>query len=241
MDTRRFAISLVVGAASALAFVGVHPRGHSHLPVLGERAAAQTLETASIGIRSLPDTGSSDPWHRFELTIPPSTPPLDMHVAFLVDGKGSEAIFEESHAWPQTLPFKYRLSSDDSGMNDISDLQGPKHKKVLITYSADVGDYGTVSDSETIRFRHGSNGPRSIYNYVAGAGVAIGARTVLDDRMLSDKYFTGSFGGPFRRLGSVPKTPPGTLHNVVVYVQFLPHQGPPSLGRSCTAQLLNLP
>ncbi len=238
MDTQRFAISLAVGA---LMFVGAHPRGHSLLPAIEERAAAQTPEAAHIQIEALPNADGEGLWHRFKITVPPTNPPLDMDVAFLVDGKGSEMVIEEPHAWPQALPFKYRLDSNNSGRNDISDLQGPKHPTVLITYSAVVGDYGTVSDSKTIRFQHGSNGPRDIYNYVAGAGAAIGTKTILDDRMLSDKYFTGSFGGPFRQLGFVPKTPPGTLHHVVVYIQFLPHQGPAAQGRSCTAQRLTLP
>jgi len=252
MNPRRIVIIIVIiaalGVGAALFSAGVHHLGggHSASPTIGIPAAAQTPAPTAIEIKSMPSIvgNDDDPWHRFEITVPPSNPPLDMHVAFLVDGKGEEVIDEEPHAWPQPILFKYRLDSDDdSRVKDILEAQGLPVKKNLVTYKFAAGTNGQAGFNKTIRFQHGPGGNGESTSGPDNRDYAIGKKIVLDSRIISDSTFRGNFEkgltyDQWTQPGYAPKTPPGLVHHLSVYVMFTPHQGPPVTGHQSIAREL---
>jgi len=246
MDKGRIAVFLALGVGIMLFLARTHAPGYSFAPV-GVPAAAQTPAPALIQIKSVPSIGDSDldPWHHFEITVPPSNPPLDMHVAFLVDGKGEETIDEEPSAWPQPIPFKYRLDSDDdSRVKDILETQGLPVKKNLVTYKFAAGsDNGWTGFNKTIRFQHEPGGNGETTGTSSFMSAAIGKKIVLDSRIISDSTFRGNFekGSTFSQWTNpeyAPKTPQGLVHHLSVYVMFTPHQGPPVTGHQSIAREL---
>ena len=239
MNTRAVSIFLVVGMAAALLTHYLRsPRHLLPLPVTGTPVAAQTPLVQSVVVQGIPNTEKSadDSWHRFEITLPKTNAPLDMHVAFLVDGKGEEIVFEQPQAWPQRIPFQYRLDNDDdSRVKAILEAQGLPVKKNLVTYHFAAGTNGYVGFDKTIQFRRepGGNGESS-----GGAGDnngAIGQKIVLYSSIVTDTGFKGDFqeGLTFDQRtqpGYTPRFPPGLVHHLSVYVMFQSHQGPPVKG-----------
>ncbi len=238
MNRLRIGVSATIGGGAALLFVGVHTRGPSLLPVVGDRAAAQTPSKTTIIVKPLPHTKEyeEDPWHRFEITVPPTIPPLDMHVAFLVDGKGQDNVTMEPHSWDQPLPFKYRLDSDGDGrVKDILEAQGFPVKRNLVTYRFASGSYGWVGFSKTIRFQHSPGGALESSSGTSSDGkvtAMVGQKIFLENRLLSDTDFQGNLSSlrtpeEYDQPEYAPKTAPGLVHHLSVYLMFMPHQGPP--------------
>ena len=196
MNKRSIAVFLVLAAGAVLLFARTHAPGHSLAPIAISPAAAQTPNTQAILIEQAPSTGGTDdPWHRFEITLPKTNTPLDMHVAFLVDGKGEEIIFEQPQAWSQPMPFQYRLDSDDdSRVKTILSAQGLPVKKNLVTYHFAAGTNGWIGFDKTIRFQHepGGNG-ESTGDGPALQDNAIGQKIVLYSSIISDSSFQGNF------------------------------------------------
>lgn len=242
MDNRRIAVAIALASGVALFLVRIFPHGHSLLPTIGNQAAAQTTDSAAILVKSLPHTSEyeedpwEDPWHRYEITVPPTNPPLDMHVAFLVDGRGQDNVTMEPHSWNQPLPFRYRLDSiDDRHVKDILEAHGLPVKKNLVTYRFASGSYGWVGFNKTIRFQHGPGDTlesSSSTNIDGNLTAIVGQKLLLENRMLLDENFKGDpdkVGTFVQQLQPefAPRTPPGMVHHLVVYLMFTPHQGPP--------------
>ena len=241
MNMRRITVFLVLGMAAALFMARSHAPHTPIAPLAILPAAAQTPNIQSIRVEQVPSTGGTDdPWHRFEITLPKTNTPLDMHTAFLVDGKGEEIVFEQPQAWSQPIPFKFRLDSDDdSRVKTILAAQGLPIKKNLVTYKFAAGtDYvmgasGSLGFDKTIRFQHepGGNGEST------GGGPdnrdnAIGQKIVLYSSIISDNSFKGDFEtgmtyDQWTQPAYAPKFPAGMVHHLSVYVMFTPHQGPP--------------
>lgn len=238
MNQRYIAGFLVLGAGAALLFARKHSPGPSFAPMAISPAAAQTPNVQSIRVEQSPSTGGTDdPWHRFEITLPKTSTPLDMHVAFLVDGKGEEVVSEQPQAWSQPLPFKFRLDSDDdSRVKTILEAQGLPVKKNLVTYHFAAGTQGWVGFDKTIRFQHEPGGTGESTGYEAGnTNNAIGQKIILYSSIISDSSFKGNFEkgltyDQWIQPGYAPKFPAGMVHHLSVYVMFQPHQGPPVKG-----------
>ena len=239
MNTRYITIFLVLGMAAALFLTHSHLSRPSPIPFAGSPAAAQTPNTQFILVQPAPNTSinEDDPWHRFEITLPKTSTPLDMHVAFLVDGKGEETVFEQPQAWPQPMPFQYRLdNNDDSRVKVILAAQSLPVKKNLVTYHFAAGTNGWVGFDKTIRFQHepGVNG-ESTGDGPDNRDNAIGQKIVFYSSIVSDRDFKGNFekGLTFDQWTKpeyAPHFPPGMVHHLSVYVMFQPHQGPPVKG-----------
>ncbi len=226
---RRIAAFTAVGAMAAF-FVGIQPR----LWVIGEGAAAQPPAPLLITVTSRPNTNiNDDPWHRFQLSVPPTSPPLDMHVAFLIDGKGEETVIQEPRALSEPLPFKYRLDTDDdSRVKGILEAQGFPVKKNLVTYRFGAGTFNTVEYNQTIRFRHRPGGQQLAMGHNDIMQAAVGKKIILENRLLCDEDFKGDLDKVTTldqqlRPGFAPKTALGMVHHLAVYLMFTPHQGPP--------------
>jgi hypothetical protein len=247
MNIRYITIFLVLGMTAAIFLTHSHLSRISPLPIVGTPVAAQTPDPTLIQVKSVPATGDSDldPWHHFEITVPQTNPPLDMHMAFLVDGKGTEVIDEQPQAWSQPIPFKYRLDSDDdSRVKTILEAQGLPIKKNLVTYHFAAGTEGGVSFDRTIRFQHepGGNG-ESTGEGPNNRDNAIGQKIVFYSSIISDSSFRGNFEkgltyDQWTRPGYAPKFPAGLVHHLSVYVMFTPHQGPPVKGNESIAREL---
>ena len=233
MNTRTITAFLVLGMAAALFFTYAHPSHRLLAPVIGSPVAAQTPASSHIFVKYLPnpDTGNENPWHRYEITLPVTSPPLDMHTVFLVDGKGEETVSQSTTPWSQPLPFRYRLdSSDDSRVKDILEAQGFAVKKNLVTYAFAAGAYGTISYNTTLRFHTEPGGQQEGSVPSDAMPAAIGEKIVLENRILSDRGFKGDFDKVFSLSQQLdpkfaPKTPPGMVHHLVVYLMFQPHKG----------------
>ncbi len=245
MVPRNVALIAATGAAAVLGMVSFHASGSSHLPVpvVGSRAAAQAPAITEVTVKPLLNTtGSDDPWSRFEVTVPPSTPSPDMHVAFLVDGKGTETITEQPEAWPQSMPFKYRLDrDDDSRVKVILQAQGLPVKKNLITYHFAAGTLGWIGDDRTIHFRHGLGGPTEGTGLYEITHAQVGQKIVLQNILITDSTYKGNMFKDFifnqwTQPKFAPKTPPGMVHHLVVYLLFTPHHGPLVKGHRSISQ-----
>lgn len=240
MVPRSAVLIAATGAAAVLGMVSFRPSGpsRSFAPVVGNRVAAQAPAITDITVKPLPDTsGSDDPWHRFEVTVPPSTPPLDMHIAFLIDGKGTETITEQPQAWPQPMQFKYRLNSDDdSRVKAILQAQGLPVKENLITYhfAAGISDGSGVGYDRTIHFWHGLGGPAQ-NTFPDITHTQVGQKIVLHNSLITDSAYKSDLDKDFisnrwTQPEFAPKTPPGMVHHLAVYLLFTPHHGPPVKG-----------
>lgn len=244
MNTRTITVFLVLGMAAALFFTYAHPSHRMIAPVIGTPAAAQTPGADLVVVKSVPNTVTTadDLWRHYEITVPQTNPPLDMHVAFLVDGKGEETVFEQPQAWPQRMPFQYRLDNDDdSRVKAILEAQGLPVKKNLVTYHFAAGTHGyvgfdrTIGFHKTIRFQHEPGGNGESAGDSGDMNNAIGQKVVLYSSIVSDTTFKGNFEkgltfGQWTQPGYAPKFPPGLVHHLSVYVMFQPHQGPPVKG-----------
>lgn len=235
MNTRSVTGFLVLGMAAALFLTHAHSPRHLPMPVAGSPVTAQTSAPQSILIQQTPSVGSSndDSWHRYQITVAQSRVPLDLHMVFLVDGKGTEIVLEQPQAWPQPMPFQYRLDSDDDRrVKTILEAQGLPVKENLITYHFAAGTNGWVGFDKTIRFQHGLGG-----NGISSVGPSsqsstIGQKVVLFSSEICDTSFKGPFEqgqtyDPLTQPEYAPKTPPGMVHHLSVYILFQPHQGPP--------------
>ena len=246
MNTRSVTGFLVLGMAAAL--ILTHARSPRHLPVpmVGSPVTAQTSSLQSILIQQAPNVGSNndDPWRRFQITVPAANPPLDMHVAFLVDGKGTEVVLEQPRAWPQTIPFQYRLDSDDdSRVKAILEAQGLPVKKNFITYHFAAGTNGWSGFDKTIQFQHEPGGNGEFSEGPPSLTCKIGQKSVLYSSIVSDKDFKGNFGqgltyDQWTEPSYAPKTAPGMVHHLSVYILFQPHQGPPVKGTTSISREL---
>ena len=236
MNTRSVTIFLVLGMAAALLLTRLHSPRRLPLPVIGSPAVAQTPSPQSILVQQTPGTGIDDPWRRYQITVPTASPPLDMHVAFLVDGKGTEVVLEQPQPWPQPIPFQYRLDSDDdSRVKAILEAQGLPVKKNLVTYHFAAGANGWTGFDKTIQFQHEPGGNGETSDGGGNLENPIGKKIVLYSSIISDKSFKGSFEqgltyDQWTQPGYAPKFPPGLVHHLSVYVMFQPHQGPPVKG-----------
>jgi hypothetical protein len=235
MNIRYITIFLVLGMTAALFLTHSHLLRLSPLPIAGSPAAAQTPAPTTIQIEALPKTGDNafDPWQHFAITVPLTNPPLDMHTVFLVDGKGTEIVDEEPHAWSQPILFKYRLDSDDdSRVKAILAAQGLPVKENLITYHFAAGTNGWSAFDKTIRFLHGPGGNGESTGGPIEMSAKVGGKIILYSALISDKQFKGSLGGSaWMKPEYAPKTPPGMVHHLCVYILFQLHQGPPVKGR----------
>jgi len=238
MNPRPIAVVSALGVGAALFFAGVHRHGGTLVPAVGLPAAAQTPSPATVQVKSLPNTERDDEdlWHHYEITVPSTNPPLDMHVAFLVDGKGEETVAMRPDTWPQPQPFKYRLNhDDDSRVKDILEAQGLPVKENLITYTCAFEAGNGISFNKTIRFRHEMGGPQMggpqewLGNNETVSAPA-GQKIILQNDVVSDRSFKGGLDKiitPEQQMEPkyAPKTPPGMVHHLVVYVMFTPHHG----------------
>lgn len=245
MVPRNAVLIAAAGAAAALWIVGCRASGPSPLPVpiVGSRAAAQTPQVTGIVVKTMPSAGDTDdPWHRFEFTVPPSNPPLDMHVAFLVDGKGAETITEQPQAWSHPIQFKYRLNSeDDSRVKAILQAQGLPVKENLITYHFAAGASGWTGYDRTIHFRHGLDAAAESTGMNESMPAQVGQKIVLESSLITDSAYKCDLNKDFifnrwTQPKFAPKTPPGMVHHLAVYLQFTPHHGPPVKGHTGISQ-----
>ena len=234
MNTRYITtIFLVLGMVVALFLTHSHLSRPSPIPFVGSPAAAQTPNMQSIRVEQSPSTGGTDDlWHRFEITLPKTSTPLDMHVAFLVDGHGEETVDMSPTARSQPLPFKYRLDyDDDNRVKAILEAQGLPVKKNLVTYTcAFESDSGGLTFSKTVRFRHAMGGQQEQFGNNATISGPVGQKIILQNEFIADEDFSGSFDKIMTaEQQSQPeyasKTPPGLVHHLVVYIQFKPHHG----------------
>ncbi len=158
MNPHQIAVVSALGVGTALLFAGAQRHGGTLVPAVGLPAAAQAPSLAVIQVKAMPSIGQSDQdlWHHYEIAVPSANPPLDMHVAFLVDGKGEETVAMRPDAWPQSQPLKYRMDHDDDNrVKAILEAQGLPVKKNLVTYTcAFESDSGGLSFNKTVRFRH---------------------------------------------------------------------------------------
>lgn len=94
MNPRPAAVVCALGVGTALFFAGAHRHGGALVPAVGLPAAAQAPSLTAVHVKLLPNGGQSDEdlWHHYEVTAPSTNPPLDMHIAFLVDGHGEEPL-----------------------------------------------------------------------------------------------------------------------------------------------------
>lgn len=232
MNTRVITAFLVLGMAAALFFTYVRPSHRLLAPVIGSPAAAQTSSLAIVQVKSLPNSGQNDGdlWHHYEITVPVTGPPLDMHIAFLVDGKTEDTVFRNPR-WPQPVPFKYRLDhDDDSRVKDILKAQGLPVKQDLVTYKFATEAGNEISFSQTIQFKGGLGGPQEWLAHNDTLGAAVGEKIILEDTITAGRDFKEDFGkirdSDLRMLPEyAPKTPPGMVHHLVVYMLFKPHAG----------------
>ncbi len=234
MNPRPVAVVCALGVGAALFFAGAHRHGGTLVPAVGLPAAAQTPTLAAIQVKAMLSIGESDQdlWHHYEITVPSTNPPLDMHVAFLVDGEGEETIAMRPDAWPQSQPFKYRLDhDDDSRVKAILEAQGLPVKKNLVTYTcAFESDSGGLSFNKTVRFRHEMGGPQEALGNNETVSASVGQKIILQNDVVADQSFTGDLDKiitPEQQMEPeyAPKTLPGMVHHLVVYVLFTPHRG----------------
>ena len=246
MNTRVITAFLVLGMVAALFFTHVRPSHRLLAPVISSLAAAQTPSLATVQIKSIPNTSDNEnaSWQHFEISIPKTNPPLDMHTAFLVDGHGEEIVDEQPQAWPQPVSFKYRLDSDDdTRVKDILEAQGLPIKKNLVTYKFAAGTNGYTGFNKTIRFQHGLGGNGESTSGPDNRDYTIGKEIVLDNRIISDSAFKGNFEkgltyDQWTQPEYAPKTLPGLVHHLSVYVMFTPHQGSAVTGHQSIAREL---
>ena len=234
MNTRFVTVFLVLGMAAALFLTHLHSPRRLTMPAVGSSVAAQPPNPQSVVVQEAASTSNiDDPWHRYQITLPVSSVPLDLHMAFLVDGKGTEVVLEQPKAWPQPMPFQYRLDSDDdSRVKVILAAQGLPVKKNLVTYRFAAGTNGWVGFDKTIRFQHGLGGNGESSVGPSSQSSTIGQKIVLYSSVISDTSFKGPFEQDLTydqrtQPGYAPKTPPGMVHHLSVYILFQPHQGPP--------------
>ena len=235
MNTRHITVFLVVGMAAALFLTHTRPPHPLLTPLVGSPvAAAQTPGTQFIVVQKAPHIGDDDLWNRYQITVPQTNPPLDMHTVLLIDGKGINVSEQKPDAWAQSATFKYRLDTDDDDrVKNILVAQGLPVKKNLVTYRFTVaGSFGSISTNRTIRFQHGGPGEQTSLSGGESVTGAIGQKIVLENSMLADSDFSGSLDRLFtleqqEQPEFAPETPRGLVHHVVVYVVFQPHVGPP--------------
>lgn len=233
-------ITLFLAAGMAVAFFLTQSHSHrSPLPLAVSSAAAQTpsVQTPSpqlIAVKKISRIGEDDLWNQYQIMVPKTVPPLDMHTVLLIDGKGIDVSEQKPDAWMQPVPFKYRLDTDDDDrVKDILIAQSLPVKKNLVTYRfAVAGDFGSSSITQTLQFQHGGPGEQTSLRGNETMTGAVGQKIVLENEMLADSAYRGSLDTLFtldqqNQPEFVPKTPRGLIHHFVVYVLFQPHSGPP--------------
>jgi hypothetical protein len=232
MNTRTITAFLVLGMAAALFFTYFRPSHRSLASVIGSPAAAQAPDANVISVKSVPNMSTTDDlWQHFEVTVPPTNPPLDMHITFLVDGHGEETVDMSPTARSQPLPFKYRMDhDDDSRVKDILEAQGLPVKKNLVTYTCAFEAGNGISFSKTIRFRHEMGGPQEELGSNETVSASVGQKIILQNDVVADQGFTGDLSKIMTTEQQLqpeyaPKTLPGMVHHLVVYVLFTPHRG----------------
>lgn len=234
MNLRPLAVAVAIGAAACFLFIGLHGRGRRPVPALNYPAAAQAAESV-IQLKALPRTlASDDGWNHFEITVPPSDPPLDMHVAFLVDGKGTDYITAQSPPWTQPALLKLRLDNDDDKrVKTILKAQGLPVNERLVTYHFAYQSSGGAAVDKTLKFLHSSAGPGGI-EAAGQASARVGDKIMLyqavvyDDSAIHSPLYRPSEDWHSDALAA--KYPPGFLHRLTIYLQFQRHQGPPANG-----------
>jgi hypothetical protein len=227
-NARKAAVVLAVAATGLLLVSPI--RRHGFLPAIGQSASAQAAPDALIHLKSLPEKDQSEHgWRHFEITLPPTSPPLDMHVVWLIDGKGTDLRYEEPKAWSQPIPLKFRLDSDDDfRVKAILKAQGLPVKEQIVTYRFSIDALDTLSFYESLKFAHDS-GAGSWSGYNDSQAAKIGDKIILSDEALADSKFVGNsrdWQDHWQEPGYVAKFPPGQLHRMTIYVQFRPHTGP---------------
>ena len=232
MNTRVITAFLVLGMVAALFFTYVRPSHRLLAPVVGRPAAAQIPDANLVAVKSVPNMSTIDDlWQHFEVTVPPTNPPLDMHLAFLVDGKGIDYITKESMPWQQKIPLKFRVDQDDDQrIKAILQAQSLPVNSRLVTYHFSYRSSGGADSDETLKFLHSSGGSGGI-EQPAQANARVGDRIALYQ---SAVYDDSAFHSPLYRPlanwhpeGYAKNFPPGFVHRLSVYLQFQPHKGRP--------------
>ncbi len=157
-----------------------------------------------------------------------------MHVAFLVDGKGTDYITAQSLPWPQPTLLKLRLDrDDDKRVKAILKAQGLPVDERLVTYHFVYQSSGGAAEDKTLKFLHSSAGPGGI-EATGQAWAKIGDKIMLyqsvvyDDSALRSPLYKPLEDWHPDTLAA--KYPPGFLHRLTVYLQFQRHQGPRANG-----------
>ncbi len=185
-----------------------------------------------IHLKPLPDldNGYDHDWRHFAVTVPPTSPPLDMHVVWLIDGKGADMRYEQPKPWDQPIPLKFRLDrDDDSRVKTILKAQGLPVKEQVVTYRFGVGTVGGSTEiNQILKFAHGIGLGGSVITTIYSPA-AVGDKMMLSDEVIRDSKFAGDsrdFQDHWQQLGYLAKFAPGQVHSMTVYVQFRPHKGP---------------
>lgn len=227
------AFAIVAAAVVALSVaVGRHSPPSRMVP-LETRAVAQSPADNQIRIEPISNTDPDkdfDGWRRFQVTLPPHSPMLDMHMAFLTDNTGYESVMSRSSPWPQSFPIRYRLDTDDdSRVKIILEAQGLPTKNNVITYhfamNCPGGGGGTYP---TVTYENRESATQ--IEFGSHPTVNIGQKDVLEDGVKADSSLHSlpdiSKLGSIKRIASLDALPPGKAHRFTVYVMFTPHQGP---------------
>lgn len=131
----------------------------------------------------------------------------------------------------QPLPFKYRMDhDDDSRVKGILKAQGLPVKKNLVTYTCAFEAGNGISFNKTIRFRRETGGPQEALGNNETVSGTVGQKIILQNDVVADRSFTGALDRVMTLEQQMqpeyaPKTPPGMVHHLVVYIQFKPHHG----------------
>ena len=231
MNKRQFAALAALALGAVLLFVGIHQRGHSLLPTVGTPATAQAPDDTDIVAKAVPSApGVVEDWHRYEFTVPPTSPPLDMHVVFFIDGKGDDTCYETNTAWKNPVTLRYQLSDDDdTRVKTILKAQGFPVNDQLVTYHyfEDTSSGGEGFD-QTLKFSHGPGGDGESTTYLTPGGpinkAIAGQKIMLSDAIISDSNFhqANKF---LNGTGRISRFPINQVHRMTLYVQFQQHKG----------------
>ncbi len=228
MNTRDIAVVSACAAGAGLLLFSQAGR-HRTLPRLtvGTPAEAQAPADALVHVQEVPDMDATPEhlWHRYQITVPPQSPPLEMHLTFFLDRKGYDFIYQRRDAWPQTIPLAYRLDKDeDARVKTILEAQGLPIRKRAVTYHIEAAtDSGTIAIDQTLTFRHGPAGAVEEIG-PSSAPAAVGREVLLEDELLSEADVPGD-PPDWQRAGYFAGHP--LQHRLTVSVTFKPYHGPP--------------
>lgn len=227
-----------VGAAGGCLLLASCTGPHSSQPntIIGTLVAAQAPTDALVHVREVADADltSEHNWHRYQITVPVTSPPLDMHVLFFLDNKGEDIVYQRPDAWPQATPLAYRLDADDDSLvKTVFKDQGlPINQRVVTYHIESVADFYSISSHQVLKFRHGSVGATEMTGS-SNLPAPVGKEVVLEDELLSEDTYHGP-PGDWQQAGYVASHP--LRHRLTVSVVFRPHHGPAAKGHGTITQ-----